>query len=267
MNISSTHHWFLIVEPAPLPAARNMAVDEYLFNLCHYEKLGFLRLYAWEKPTFSLGVSQKTQKAVDLDFISSHDCSLVRRITGGKTVLHDDEITYSVISSEDIFYQDNDLYRSYLLISRVLAEAFKNIGLDAYLSQGSSSHLSKTHNPCFSFPTPNELEINGKKIAGSAQKRDNLALLQHGSIPVSMNYELYSGGTYTQIDALKRSMTTLNEVTSNPNAREQLCKALISCFEDFLRTRVEKFEFDRNDNDAIAEIEKKYLSKDWNFRF
>ena len=257
-------NWFLLFDKIPLSAYQNMARDEYLFHLCHEKKMGFFRLYSWERPTFSFGVSQKIARAVDVDFIAQNNCSFVRRITGGKTVLHNDEITYAVISSEDIFYKDHDLYKSYMLISRVLVDAFHLIGVEAYLSAGSSPLLSKTNNPCFSFPTPNELEINGKKIVGSAQKRNNKALLQHGSIPISMDYGLYAGGAHSKADILKGTMTTLSE-TSN-KSRDDLCRALIESFQAFIGEPLEEFELDGRDKQAIAEIEKKYSSHDWNYR-
>jgi lipoyl(octanoyl) transferase len=257
--------WFFIPDREPLPAALNMARDEFLFNLCHEKKFGFFRLYSWNNPSFSFGVSQRISRAVDVDFVTANHCSYVRRMTGGKTVLHNDEITYSVISSEDIFYKDNDLYRSYMLIARVLVVAFKSIGLDAYLSQGSSSSLSRSNNPCFSFPTPNELEINGKKIAGSAQKRDKHALLQHGSIPVSMDYDLYARGTRSDPGSIKNSMTTLSEVSNK--TRDDLYRALIESFRSFVGAHMEEFEFDREDNHEVEKIEKKYISTDWNYRF
>jgi lipoate-protein ligase A len=261
--------WFLLLDKQPLPAALNMAVDEYLFHLCHQKKVGFFRLYAWEKPTFSFGVSQKITKAIDVDFIQQNNCTYVRRITGGKTVLHHHEITYAVISSENIFYKDNDLYRSYMLIATVLVNAFHALGLDAHLSKGSPSHLAKSNNPCFSFPTPNEIEIHGKKIVGSAQKRDNQALLQHGSIPISMDYELYAAGTHSRPAVIKKSMTTLTEVSEVPHKdkiKDDLINALIASFEDFIRHPLEVFEFEQKDEQPIDEIEKKYRSNEWNYK-
>jgi lipoate-protein ligase A len=241
-----------------------MARDEYLFLRCHEKKMGFFRLYTWENPTFSFGVSQKISKAVNVDFVSTNNYSYVRRITGGKTVLHNDEITYAVVSSEDIFYKDHDLFKSYMLISQVLVNAFQRMGVAAYLSAGSSPLLSKSNNPCFSFPTPNELEIAGKKIVGSAQKRNNQALLQHGSIPLSMDYELYAQGTHSHADILRESMTTLRQVSDKSG--DDLCRALIESFQEFSGVTLEEFEFDGRDKQAIAEIEKKYNSYDWNHR-
>jgi lipoate-protein ligase A len=258
--------WFLLLEKEPLAAAENMARDEYLFNRCHEKKMGFFRLYSWKNPSFSFGVSQKITKAIDVDFINhnSINCSYVRRITGGKTVLHHQEITYAVISSEDIFYKDNDLHRSYMLISTILMNAFHALGLQAYLSTGSPSHLSKSNNPCFSFPTPHELEIQGKKIVGSAQKRDKQALLQHGSIPISMNYDLYAAGTRSRAKIIKRSMTTLNEVSDK--TKVDLSQALVESFQTFIRQPLEPFEFNREEKKSIVEIERKYNSQEWNHK-
>ena len=73
--------WFLLCEPEPLPAAENMARDEHLFNLCHETKRGFLRLYGWRTPTFSIGVSQPARRALDLEFIRARGCEYVRRLT------------------------------------------------------------------------------------------------------------------------------------------------------------------------------------------
>lgn len=255
--------WFLLNEQKPLPAAENMARDEYLFNLCQQKKMGFFRLYSWDKPSFSFGVSQKISKAINAEYIGENNYAFVRRITGGKTVLHNDEITYAVVSSEDIFYKDNDLYKSYMLISRVLVQAFRQFGVEAYLSEGSPSFLSKTNNPCFSFPTPNELEVDGKKIVGSAQKRNNKALLQHGSIPITMDYQLYAGGTHSRPAIIRRNMTTLSEVSGKN--RNDLAAALIESFRDFIGQPLEPFEFNREDKEAIAQIETKYRSQDWNF--
>jgi lipoate-protein ligase A len=230
--------WFLIREKQPLSAAENMARDEYLFNRCHEKKMGFFRLYTWKNPSFSFGVSQKIGKAIDVDFINKNNinCSYVRRITGGKTVLHDHEITYAVIT----------------------------LGLKANLSKGSPSHLSRSNNPCFSFPTPNELEIQGKKIVGSAQKRNKQALLQHGSIPISMNYDLYAAGTRSRTKIIKRSMTTLSEVSDK--TKVDLSQALVESFQAFIRQPMEQFEFNREEKKSIAEIERKYNSEEWNHK-
>ena len=254
--------WFLLSEPEPLPAAENMARDEHLFALCHEAKCGFLRLYAWAKPTFSIGVSQRAQKALDLEFIRAKGCEYVRRVTGGKAVLHHREVTYAVASSEDLFFKEHDLHQSYMIISRVLVQAIRSLGVDAVLSKGSAAELSRSHNPCFSFPTPHEIEAGGKKIVGSAQKRDRLALLQHGSIPLSMDYALYAGGANFPAAALQKSMTTWEDIS--PLGAEALKQALVRSFEDFTAVELAPMAFDAGDRPRIAALREKYASDAWN---
>lgn len=257
--------WFLLAEAAPRPTAENMAIDEFLLEYCREHTCGFFRLYSWDIPSFSFGVSQKISRAVQVPFIEQGGYRYVRRITGGKTVLHDDEITYAVVSSEEIFYGDHDLHQSYLLISKVLVDALQRIGVAAYLSSGSPSELSRSSNPCFSFPTRNEIEVGGKKIVGSAQKRDKFALLQHGSIPLRMNYELYAAGSGFSASALSESMTTLSEVSGKSSA--ELRAALVSAFHDFIGGGFQEFHFTEAQQRRIVELTAKYASREWNFAF
>src|SRR5512143_1067110 len=92
--------WQLIVEPEPLPGSWNMAVDEHLYRLAAESSRTFLRFYRWERPTASLGYSQDASRVVDTEFCRSHGIDIVRRMTGGKLVLHDRELTYSVASAD-----------------------------------------------------------------------------------------------------------------------------------------------------------------------
>jgi lipoate-protein ligase A len=254
---------FLILDSKASSASTNMATDEFLFNLCQKKKKGFLRIYSWESPSFSYGVSQKINKAIDIAYVEKNKCKFVRRITGGKTVLHNDEITYSVISSEDVFFTKNDLHKSYALIAKVLVNAFNQIGIGAYLSEGSKRKLSKTNMPCFSFPTPNEIEYDGKKLVGSAQKRNNKALLQHGSIPLTMDYDLYANGAKSNKKLLKQNMITLNDIKLID--KKILINSLIVNFENFVGVKFSEFDFSKENKSEIEKIEKKYKSKTWNY--
>ncbi len=262
IKVRAKPSWFLLLETEPRRAAENMARDEYLFRLCHEDQRAFLRIYAWERPSFSTGVSQKAQKALNLEFIKANGCDYVRRITGGKTVLHDHEITYAVASSEDLFFKEHDLHQSYMLISRVLVRALRSLGVDAVLSQGSPAELSRSHNPCFSFPTPNEVEVKGKKIIGSAQKRDKQALLQHGSIPLTMNYDLYGAGANFSPELLARSMTTWSDISERD--QRELTTALVESFRSFVGSDFQSLDFSPEDLRQIAVLTEKYAADAWN---
>ncbi|MDY0295797.1 MAG: biotin/lipoate A/B protein ligase family protein [Acidobacteriota bacterium] len=255
--------WFLLLEKTPFPAAVNMARDEFLFHWCVSHEAGILRLYAWDKPSFSIGASQKSARAVDLDVLSQEHHPLVRRITGGKTVLHDDEVTYAVVSSEAVFHRDHDLLQSYRLIAQILVDAFRRLDIPAQLSTARHPTLARSDHPCFSFPTPNEIEIQGRKIVGSAQKRNQRALLQHGSIPFSMNYELYARGTRMRPERIQDSMITLHEIQPRLR-RETLNMALIDAFQAFMQVTFKEFDIEAEDSRMLQVLVDKYSGDDWN---
>ncbi len=160
------------------------------------------------------------------------------------------------------FFKEHDLHQSYLLISRVLVQALRSLGVEAALSHGSPSELSRSHNPCFSFPTPNEIEVKGKKIIGSAQKRDKQALLQHGSIPLTMNYDLYAAGANFSPELIARSMTTWSDISGR--SREELTAALVQSFHSFIGTDFRPLEFNREDERQLAVLTEKYSADAWN---
>ena len=175
--------WSLLADLTPRPGAFNMAVDEYLFRQAGQGSRTFVRFYRWERPTVSLGYSQRIAAVVDMDSCRRHGVDVVRRITGGKLVLHWEEITYSIASSDtEIFSQT--LGESYRRISAGLILGLEKMGLPARLAGPAPTSYSRGNMPCFAYPARDEIEIDGRKIVGSAQKRVEGRFLQHGSIPL-----------------------------------------------------------------------------------
>jgi len=254
--------WFLVVEQKPGSAAYNMAVDEFLFQACRPHKDSFLRLYSWDCPSFSFGATQRIERAVDLSRVKELQCAYVRRLTGGKTVLHNHEITYAVATASRHFINESDLFTSYRDISLVLINALDAVGVKAALAGAAASSLVRSDLPCFSFPSSHEIEVGGKKIIGSAQKRDQFALLQHGSIPLSMDYELYAAGTAFNAADIRNKMLTLSEAANCSEG--EMIAALIKAFADFSGADLEKYVFSEDDLRIINELERKYSSQDWN---
>jgi lipoate-protein ligase A len=175
--------WDLIIDRAPLKGSLNMAIDEYLFKSLDQRSGTCVRFYRWEKPTASLGYAQTAAKILDVDYCRDHGVEIVRRLTGGKLVLHHREVTYSFVS-DDIGAFGSTLSESYRLISRALMNGLEKMGLEPALARSTSPSYIKSQLPCFSQPARDEVEIGGKKIVGSAQKRVGPKFLQHGSIPL-----------------------------------------------------------------------------------
>jgi len=207
--------WSLIIDNVPLQGSLNMAVDEYLFRSLGEKPQTCGRFYQWKRPTASLGYSQALDKVVDSDFCRKNGVDIVRRITGGKLVLHWREITYSITSSDSEAFSST-LAESYRLISSALILGLKKMGLEARLAGPPPSSYSKGNMPCFSYPARDEIEIGGKKIIGSAQKRLGMRFLQHGSIPLYSDEGLLRKAAILKGDDGGIRMTSLSEALGKP---------------------------------------------------
>ncbi len=179
------------LDSGPNIAAYNMAVDEELLARAQSGgRTPVLRLYSWAPPAVSLGRFQKMADAVNADACRKHGFDIIRRITGGRAVLHRDELTYSIISPVDNPLFPPDVHGTYKVIANGLLAGLRSLGIPAEIvSRGSRfSGLVEKHakDPaCFSSPSWYEIVVNGKKIIGSAQRRLSGAFLQHGSILIS----------------------------------------------------------------------------------
>jgi lipoate-protein ligase A len=156
-----------------------MALDEALKERARRTGEWVFRVYSWSGPTISLGRNQTALGKYDLDRIAARGLAVVRRPTGGRAILHHREITYSVTAPAEIA---GDLHESYDRINRILLHGLELLGVTAAIAGRSQKSSSPGLAPCFDEPSPGELTLNGRKLAGSAQWRSEGALLQHGSI-------------------------------------------------------------------------------------
>lgn len=170
--------WRLLEDP-PQGAAWNMAVDDALLACASDVGPPTLRLYAWSAPTLSLGYFQPVSD-VDLTACRARGIEVVRRPTGGRAVLHDDELTYAVVAPLHRF--PGGVSVVYHQISQALAEALAVLGIPTSMQR---HHARARSAACFDTPAFAELCVAGKKVSGGAQTRTRHALLQHGSLPLS----------------------------------------------------------------------------------
>lgn len=208
-------------------AASNMAIDEALL-LTHEAGVTppTLRVYAWDAPTLSLGYAQNTAQDVNIAVCRQHGIGIIRRPTGGRAVLHDREVTYSLILPTTLFEGTDTLTEHYRRIGLALTAALRQLGLAVHFERA-RRRPPASHRPaspaCFAALARYEISVAGKKIVGSAQKRLRQSLLQHGSIPLELNRERLFQCLQTpaeqQIDLLQEAYTTMtavNEVASAP---------------------------------------------------
>ena len=164
-------------------AFMNMAIDEVLLS----SKVPVLRFYQWDPCAVSIGRYQDLDD-IDLEYCTENSIDIVRRITGGKAVLHEKELTYSFIIDKEAM--PRSIIESYKIISSAIIHGLGTLGIHPEMSR---SRIENRDNPvCFQEPSFNELTINRKKFVGSAQVRRKGKLLQHGSILTGINTEKHS---------------------------------------------------------------------------
>ncbi|MGD0750985.1 MAG: lipoate--protein ligase family protein [Anaerolineales bacterium] len=177
--------WRLLITPQAT-GAWNMAVDESILKTMGSGKaLPTLRLYAWEPPCLSLGYAQPVTD-VDKPRLQARGWGMVRRPTGGRAVLHTDELTYSVIAPLDEPRVAGTVLESYRRLAQALMQALNLLSLPVQVSENSSIAHATFPNPvCFEVPSTYEITVDGKKLVGSAQARRKEGVLQHGSLPLT----------------------------------------------------------------------------------
>src|SRR5690625_4861336 len=145
--MSEKETWFLL-DTGRLDAATNMAIDEALIHFHSKKEIGpTIRFYRWQKPRLTVEHFQNVEKTIDFTGIIKHDCHFVRRLTGGNAVLHDDELTYSVIVSESHPKIPNSVNEAYYVLSQGLLDAYRTLGINAAFAalEKSNERRSEEH--------------------------------------------------------------------------------------------------------------------------
>ena len=176
--------WRLLVS-SPASGPRNMAVDEAILEaVAAGESPPTLRFYAWHPPCLSLGHAQSVD-VVDPAALVATGWGLVRRPTGGRALLHADELTYSIVAPERHPAVAGGVLASYRELSRGLLGGLERLGLapdpPAYIAVSEADRLNPL---CFEVASAYEITVGGRKLIGSAQLRRHGAVLQHGSMPL-----------------------------------------------------------------------------------
>jgi lipoate-protein ligase A len=180
----SRQHWRLLITP-PSPGSWNMAVDEAILDsISQNLSLPCLRLYSWDPPCLSIGYAQPIAD-IDRPRLAELGWDWVRRPTGGRAILHTDELTYAVIAPMTESRVSGSVLESYLRLSKPLLSALHSLNIPALAQPVSTSR--KKQDPaavCFEVPSNYEIIVEGKKLVGSAQARRKNVVLQHGTLPL-----------------------------------------------------------------------------------
>lgn len=252
--------------------AENMAIDEALLLSMAYtvDPQPVLRFYGWNPATLSLGYAQSYHKEVDEASCRVEGIDIVRRPTGGRAVLHEYELTYSVIAPECNPNVAGTVIQSYLRISQALLKGFRTLGVDAEMV-ASGGKLQERSAICFDAPSWYELVVDGRKLVGSAQVRKEGVLLQHGSILLHFDAERLfrllrfpsEGVRQRLLTGFKAKACALDEVWKQPIGREELEREICSGFRDIMGIKLFTSQLTGQEEVLMEEVLPKYLSDAW----
>lgn len=258
----------------------NMAMDEALLNFVSRGEIDpVVRFYTWNPATLSVGYFQRLKKEIDIDKVKEKGFGLVRRQTGGRGVLHDKELTYSVIVPESHPNMPSTITEAYRVISEGLLEGFKLLGFDAYFAiPRSKEEREKLKQPrsavCFDAPSWYELVVEGRKIAGSAQTRQKGFILQHGSLLQDVDVDELFDMFIFKNDRLKEKMkkafvdkaVAINDISDRHISIEEMEKAFEEGFKKGLNIEFKPLSLTENQLAEVKVLEEKYRSEEWLYK-
>ncbi|GHH96968.1 lipoate--protein ligase family protein [Neobacillus kokaensis] len=272
---------WLFIDTGNSSPSFNMALDEALLDWHSNGKIPpVIRFYGWNPPTLSIGYFQKVEKEIDMDAVKEHALGFVRRPTGGRGVLHEHELTYSVIVSEEHPEMPKTVTEAYRVISEGILKGFHHLGLDAYFAVPKTAEerdalKSPRSAVCFDAPSWYELVVEGRKVAGSAQTRQKGVILQHGSILLDLDEEkLFSLFKYPNErvkermkKAFKDKAVAINAISQRQITLEEAKDAFYKGFAEGLNIDLEPYQLSE---DELAYVHKlaceRYENEDWNFK-
>jgi len=265
---------WLFLDTGHHDAAINMALDECMINWLNEGKIGpTLRFYGWKKPSLSLGRFQKAQRTIDFDAVERHGCQYVRRLTGGSAVLHDKELTYSLVISEDDPGIPKTIKDAYYILSKGVLEGYRALGVDVDYAIPEKELKRERTAICFERPAVYEMVVDGKKLSGNAQTRLRGVLMQHGSVPMSMDvnmlFDLFrfpsEKSRNRKREAFHNKAVAVDEVTNKQHSYEMMVKAFKKGFETGLGITLSPLELTESDWEEVYQLAKtKYETEAWN---
>ncbi|MBS4174915.1 lipoate--protein ligase family protein [Bacillus sp. FJAT-49736] len=255
--------------------AFNMAFDEVLLNWHSRGEIPpVVRFYEWNPAGLSLGHFQKTAGRIDVNAAKERGIGIVRRPTGGLAVLHDKELTYSIIIDEKHELMSPSIIESYRVLSQGLLEGYRLLGISAELAIPDKPIGKTGTSVCFEEASWYELEIGGKKAAGSAQTRQKGVILQHGSIPMVIDEDdLYNLFIFPSEKVKLRAKNAFKEKAISINrilGRETTIEEVKDAFKDGFRKGL-NIEFNTYEppqqmiDEARVLMEEKYAAESYTF--
>lgn len=246
----------------PRAGVYNMAVDEAIFLTYPFIKIPTLRIYGWNPPCVSLGYNQKAGRVLN----SKTTFPFVRRITGGASILHNKEVTYSLSCSLSDLDISRKVKESYKQLCSFVINFYAQLGLKAGFAGEAGYFIPQKYgNFCFSTAEQYDIMINGKKAGGNAQRRRKDFIFQQGSIPQEINFEMIEKVINTSLP-VKNTTAGLNDFLNKDTDFNHLGNILADCFKHTFGVDLQGGELLNEEKQIRDSLMIKYASKAWNFK-
>lgn len=269
-----TETWRLLITP-PARGAWNMAVDEAILSTAgRGQSLPTLRLYAWQPPCLSLGYAQPFAD-VDLERLTAHGWDVVRRPTGGRAILHTDELTYSVTAPLDHPLMQGTILESYRRLAAALVAGVRMLGIPVEMAEDAPATGAAKGPVCFEVPSAYEIVVDGRKLIGSAQARRQEGVLQHGSFPLTGDLTRITQALFfpneqaraAAAEKLLQRAVTAETILGRALAWETAAQAIVQAFERTLGVTLERGELTEAERARAEELfQNKYAHPEWTRR-
>jgi lipoate-protein ligase A len=256
--------------------AANMAVDEaILLAVAEGVAPPTLRFYMWEPPCLSIGYSQSMEEEVDLETCRARGVNWVRRPTGGRSILHTDELTYGVVAPQNEPRVAGGVVESYRRLSQGLLAGLRLLGVEVVQARKSHDRRPELAAACFDSPSLYEITVGDKKLVGSAQVRRQGMVLQHGSLPLCGDltriFDYLRLESEKKRQALRRALraraATLEEVLGRAVSFDETAEALAAGFAQALNLNLELGRLTARERELAEQARReRYATDEWNFR-
>ena len=253
-----------------------MALDEAILEAVgRGESLPTLRFYAWDPPCISLGVAQPIRD-VDLKRLRMKRWDLVRRSTGGRAILHTDELTYAVIAPIDNPHLAGGVLDSYRHLSAGLVTGLQHMGMSVEIEPEKQLTEEERGNPvCFQAPSAYEITVEQMKLIGSAQVRRRYGILQHGTLPLKGDItricEVLQFGSEedrtSAADTLRNRAATVEDLLGKPLSWEMAAQAMSEGFRQALDLQLESGDLSPAELTRAEELQgERFANAQWTER-
>jgi lipoyl(octanoyl) transferase len=259
-----------VLSHGPRDGAWNMALDEAIARAVGAGQVpATVRFYGWGAPTVSLGCLQATPGVIAPAVCHERGIRVVRRPTGGRAVLHDDELTYSVCVPLDGFWNRASVAESFCLIGAGLVAGLRRMGLSATLGQKNDGFSTDARaEACFQMRHMPAVLVGGRKLVGSAQRRWDGVLLQHGSLLLGIDLEMHQAvfPTWPRNDS-KGGVTSLKALLPSVPPRSDMERALLDGWADTLGVTPYPGDLTAAEGDAAERLAREqYANLSWTWR-